>query len=93
MIILCHKSTEFYHDFQILLKPIKTAGLTPNVEKSKFCMRSVKYLGHIVGEGITCTDSEKILAMADSPLPKNFRSLRSFLGLVGWYRKFFSNIA
>ncbi|XP_043064101.1 uncharacterized protein LOC122320091 [Drosophila ficusphila] len=72
---------------------IKAAGLTLNVEKRKFCMRSVKYLGHIVGEGIIRTDPEKISAMADFPLPKSLRSLRSFLGMVGWYRKFISNFA
>jgi len=74
-----------------VVKQIKIAGLTLNVEKTTFCMRSVKYLGHIVGEGVIRTDPEKISAMADFPLPKNLRSLRSFLGMVGWYRKFISN--
>ncbi|XP_033237657.1 uncharacterized protein [Drosophila pseudoobscura] len=72
---------------------IKAAGLTLNVEKSKFCMKSVRYLGHIVGEGVIRTDPDKISAMSDFPLPKSLKSLRRFLGMVGWYRKFISNFA
>ncbi|XP_030385488.1 uncharacterized protein LOC115632467 isoform X1 [Scaptodrosophila lebanonensis] len=72
---------------------IKSAGLTLNVEKSKFCMRSVKYLGHIIGEGVIRTDPEKISAMTDFPIPRTLKALRSFLGMVGWYRKFISNFA
>jgi len=72
---------------------IKSAGLTLNVEKSKFCMKSVKYLGHIVGEGVVRTDPEKIAAMTEFPLPKSLKALRRFLGMVGWYRKFVNNFA
>ncbi|XP_052857197.1 uncharacterized protein LOC128265316 [Drosophila gunungcola] len=72
---------------------VKTAGLTLNVEKSKFCMRSVKYLGHIVGEGVIRTDPEKISAMKDFPLPQSLKALRRFLGMAGWYRKFIKNFS
>ncbi|KAH8385738.1 hypothetical protein KR200_005277, partial [Drosophila serrata] len=59
----------------------------------KFCMKCVKYFGHIVGEGIVRTDPEKISAMTDFPLPRSLKALRRFLGMVGWYRKFISNFA
>jgi len=72
---------------------IRAAGLTLNVGKSKFCMKSVKYLGHIVGEGVIRTDPEKISGMKDFPLPKFLKALRSFLGMVGWYRIFINNFA
>jgi len=39
------------------------------------------------------TDPEKISAMKDFPLPKSLKALRSFLGMVGWYRKFINNFA
>jgi len=31
--------------------------------------------------------------MSEFPLPKSLKSLRSVLGMVGWYIKFFSNFA
>jgi len=72
---------------------IRAAGLTFNVEKSHFCIISVKYLGHIVGEGVVRTDPHKISAMTNFPVPKTLKALRRFLGMVGWYRKFISNFA
>jgi len=53
----------------------------------------VKYLGHIVGEGVIKTDPEKISAMTDFPLQNSLKSLRRFLGMIGWYRKFINNFA
>jgi len=72
---------------------IKRAGLTINIGKSKFCSKRVKYLGHIVGDGGIRMDPEKIAAITEFPVPKTLRSMRSFLGLCGWYRKFIGNFA
>jgi len=38
---------------------IEKAGLTINIGKSNFWKRSVKYLGHIIGEGEIRTDPTK----------------------------------
>lgn len=72
---------------------IRQAGLTLNVEKSHFCRRTVKYLGHVIGEGVIRTDPDKISAMVDFPVPRTLKALRSFLGMTGWYSKFISNYA
>ncbi|XP_044572730.1 uncharacterized protein LOC6503773 isoform X1 [Drosophila ananassae] len=72
---------------------IRSAGLTINVQKSHFCVQHVKYLGHVIGEGEIRTDPEKVAAIEKFPLPKTLKSLRSFLGMAGWYRKFIDNFA
>lgn len=72
---------------------IKHAGLTINIGKSHFCMRRVRYLGHIIGEGVIRTDSEKVSGISNFPLPKTLCSLRRFMGMCGWYRKFVPNFA
>ena len=54
---------------------------------------SVEYLGHIIdSEGIKATP-EKIAAIERAPMPKNIQQLRSFLGLLNYYRKFLPNLA
>lgn len=72
---------------------IKREGLTLNVCKSHFCMRRVRYLGHIIGDGGIRTDPEKVSAITQFPIPKTLRSLRRFIGMCGWYRKFIPNFA
>nr|XP_044248841.1 uncharacterized protein LOC123002541 [Drosophila takahashii] len=72
---------------------IRHAGLTINIGKSHFCMLRVRYLGHIIGDGGIRTDPEKVAAITNFPLPRSLRSLRSFMGLCGWYRKFVPNFA
>lgn len=72
---------------------LRKANLTINVQKSKFAMKEVKYLGYIVGNGCLKTDPEKIQAIANFPQPKTVRQLRRFLGLTGWYQRFISNFS
>lgn len=48
-------------------------------------------MGHIVGcEGVR-VDPKKIQALQDWPKPKNLKSLRGFVGLAEYYRKFVHN--
>ena len=55
--------------------------------------KSVEYLGHQVdASGIKATP-EKIAAVENAPLPQNVQQLRSFLGLLNYYRKFLPNLA
>lgn len=69
------------------------AGLTINLEKSKFCQREVRYLGFVVGDGCIRTDKDKVAAVREFPEPKTPKQLRRFLGMCGWYRRFIQNYA
>ena len=65
--------------------------------KCEFARTSVEYLGHIVSNGKIAIDPEKMKAVTDWKVPfKNVTEVQSFLGLIGYYRKFiphFSHIA
>lgn len=57
---------------------LRTAGLTINVEKSRFCLKELKYLGYIIGcEGLK-PDKEKVKVIMDLPTPKTIRHIRRF---------------
>jgi len=56
--------------------------------KFSFGAYEVEYLGHIVVKDDVHMDPKKIEAMKDWPRPKNIKSLRGFLVLMGYYHKF-----
>jgi len=76
-------SSNFENRLNVLRKiafHIKRAGLTINIGKSHFCMRRVRYLAHIIGDGGIRTDPEKVKAIPEFPVPKTLRGLRSSMG-------------
>jgi hypothetical protein len=72
---------------------LRKAGLTINIEKSKFLRRNVKYLGYVVGDGGLKLDPHKVHAIFDFPKPKSVKQVRRFLGMSGYYRRFIANYA
>jgi hypothetical protein len=75
----------------ITLGLLRENKLLAKRSKCKFRCLEVDYLGHIcLGEGVRA-DQGKIQAMIECPLPKTVKSLRGFLGLTGYYRKFIKN--
>ena len=78
--------------FQIMREP----KLTINLMGSEFGKATVKYLGHIVGQGQVRPLDAKIQTVAKFPVPTSRKELARFLGMAGYYRKFclnFSEIA
>jgi hypothetical protein len=56
--------------------------------KCKFASSEIEYMGHIVsGQGVHANPS-KVESMIKWPKPNTLKSLRGFLGLTGYYRKF-----
>lgn len=75
---------------KVVARCLREANLTINVTKSKFCMKEIRYLGHIVGNGTIKPDPGKVDAITHFPVPRNIRQVRSFLGMCGWYQRYIS---
>ncbi len=68
-------------------------GLKLKPSKCEFFKTEVNYLGHMVSEQGVHTDHEKTAALATWPKPTSVKSLRSFLGFTGYYRRFIKGYA
>ena len=75
---------------------MREAKLTINLMKSEFGKATLKYLGHIVGQGKVRPLDAKIQTIVEYPIPTSRKELARFLGMAGYYRNFclnFSDIA
>ncbi|GAA0156157.1 hypothetical protein LIER_13714 [Lithospermum erythrorhizon] len=75
------------HFHQVLIK-LRENRLFAKPTKCAFGQPKIKYLGHIITASGVQADPSKIEAMLGWPSPNSLKSLRRFLGLTGYYRKF-----
>ena len=82
------QSDHIQHARQVMQKLLDHQWVC-KLKKCDFATKSVEYLGHIVSDGRIAIDPDKMKAVTDWPVPfKNLHEVQSFLGLVGYYRKF-----
>lgn len=81
------------HEERLLkvLDRLEECGLKISIDKCQFCQPQVKFLGHIVSAEGVATDPEKVSAVTHWKKPADLKSLRSFLGFCGYYRRFIEN--
>ena len=71
-----------------MLQRLQTKKLYAKFKKCEFWIDKVIFLGHTVSkEGVT-VDPAKIEAIISWQQPKNVTEVRSFLGSIGYYRRF-----
>lgn len=72
---------------------LRHANLKLKPSKCNFACTKVNYLGHVVSPNGIAPDPEKISAVKDFPRPHNVKTIRSFLGLANYYRRFVKDFA
>ena len=76
-----------------IFERLRSNGLQLKSTKCHLIQTSVPFLGHIVGRrGLEC-DMVKIEDIKSWPVPDCLKSVRQFLGFVGYYRWFMPNFA
>ena len=77
----------------IVLGRLASAGLKLKPTKCDLLKKSVTFLGHVVDQKGIHTDPAKVEKIVNWPTPVDLTSLRSFLGLASYYRKFVRSFA
>ena len=78
---------------QVVLERLRMHGLTAKPSKCEVGQKSIPLLGHVVGQGHVKLQEEKAKAILNSKRPSTKKQLRSFLGTVGFYRRFIDKYA
>nr|CAD1839581.1 unnamed protein product [Ananas comosus var. bracteatus] len=82
---------EHVEHLRIVFQTLKEHSLYVKKEKCYFAQKEIMFLGHRVGGGLIGMDEEKIRAIKEWRAPTRVTELRSFLGLVNYYRRFISS--
>ena len=93
IIIFSDTKEEHLKRLEAVFQKLCAAGLKLKPSKCFFFREEIEYLGHVVsGKGIS-TNPKKIEAVSKWPTPKIVYDVRSFLGFVGYYRRFIKNFS
>lgn len=76
-----------------VFEKLRQHNLKLQPDKCEFLRKEVAYLGHIITDKGIQPNPEKVKAISEIKIPKNPKDIKSFLGLVGYYRKFIENFS
>jgi hypothetical protein len=96
--ILIYSKSEKEHakHLRVVLQRLRDHKLYAKFSKCEFWLKSVKFLEHTISQDGISVDPSKVQEVMDWKPPKSVHQICSFLGLVGYYRRFipdFSRIA
>lgn len=93
VIIFGKNEEEHLENLELVFKTLESANMKVQLNKCEFAKQEVEFLGYVVSsEGIK-TNPKKVEAVANFPIPRNLKELRSFLGMSGYYRRFIRDYA
>ena len=88
--ILIYSQSEGEHEYhlRVVLQLLRDHQLYAKFNKYEFWLTEVRFLGHVVSASGVSVDPEKVEVMMSWEKPKSVFEIHSFLGLVGYYRRF-----
>lgn len=93
IIVYGNSLDDMIHNLRTVFDRLRASNMKVQLDKSEFLRKEVLYLGHTITKEGLKPNNDKIQAVLDYPLPKTTTEIKSFLGLVGYYRRFIKDFA
>lgn len=77
----------------LVLERLSKANIKVNLQKCKWFVSSLPFLGHILSDRGLLPCPEKVETIRKAKVPNNVSELKAFLGLVNYYGKFIPNLS
>lgn len=93
--IVCFSKSlnEHIQHLRKIFQKLKEFNLKVQLDKSEFLRKEVEFLGHVITQEGVKPNPSKIEAVEKFPLPTTPKEIKSFLGLIGYYRRFIANFS
>jgi RNase H-like domain found in reverse transcriptase/Reverse transcriptase (RNA-dependent DNA polymerase)/Integrase zinc binding domain len=93
IIVFSTSLQEHIQNLKLVFSKLREARLKIQIDKCEFFRKEVEFLGHVVTPHGIKPNPNKIKAIKNFPIPKTHKQIKSFLGLLGYYRKFIKDFA
>ncbi|PIC12741.1 hypothetical protein B9Z55_028250 [Caenorhabditis nigoni] len=93
LLLVSQSEEEHLKDIEELLRNTIDVGLKLKLKKCMFGCKELEFLGYIIGADGLKPNPDKVASIQDFPVPKTQTAVRSFHGMVGYFRRFILNFA
>ena len=93
IIIFSENESQHLEHLETIFSCLREAGLKMKRSKYDFFKNEIHYLGHLISPAGISPLPNKLDCIQHMSVPKNAKESKQFLGLTGYYRKFFPRFA
>ena len=93
IIIFSNTEEEHLAHIKEIFRRLEAADLKMKQSKCHFFKKHIHYLGHLISADDIPPLKDKLDTIRDMPAPNSPKEVKQFLGLAGYYRKFFPHFA
>ncbi len=93
--IIVFSSTFEQHlkDLEVIFRRLQHHNLKLKAKKCCFGRKTIPFLGHVISKHGIAADPNKLAAFQQIPAPINMKTLKSFVSLASYYRRFLRSFA